>query len=85
MCTSLYNIPLKCVFLWTFSLKCLTVTHPPLQDIIHQLMEQGTAYSQKDYVNAFKLMAQSNSPPLSQDRLQEHIDRLDQVFSKDTV
>ena len=33
-----------------------------LQDIIH--------------VNAFKLMAQSNSPPLSQDKPQEHIDQL---------
>lgn len=48
-------------------------------------MEQGTVYSQKDYVNAFKLMAQSSSPPLSQDKLQEHINRLDEVFSGDTV
>ena len=55
------------------------------QDIIHQLMEQGTVYSQKDYVNAFKLMSQSSSPPLSQDKLQEHIHRLDEVFSGDTV
>lgn len=55
------------------------------QDIINQLMEQGTAYSQKDYVNAFKLMAQSSRPPLSKEKLQEHINRLDEVFSGDTV
>ena len=48
-------------------------------------MEQGTAYSQKDYVNAFKLMAQSSRPPLSKEKLQEHINRLDEVFSGDTV
>lgn len=56
-----------------------------MQDIIHQLMEQGTAYSQKDYVNAFRLMAQSAKPPLSEEKLQEHIERLDEVFSGDTV
>ena len=78
---------LKCGFLGTFSevSSFLWLSFDPLQDIIHQLMEQGTVYSQKDYVNAFKLMAQSASPPLSQDRLQEHIDRLDEVFSGDTV
>lgn len=58
---------------------------PLLQDIIHQMMEQGPLYSQIDYVNAFKLIAQSSSPPLSEDKLREHINRLDQVFSGDTV
>ena len=48
-------------------------------------MEQGTVYSQKDYVNAFKLMAQSATPPISEEKLKEQINRLDQVFSGDTV
>ena len=51
------------------------------QDILHQMYEQGAQYSQKDYINAFKLLAHSQ-PSYDGDRLTACIQAVEMFFSK---
>lgn len=55
------------------------------QEIIHQLMEQGLQFSQKDYANALTLLANSSQTKYPEEKLREELVQLDTIFSKDAV
>ena len=61
---------------------CLCLPPPSFpQDILHQMYEQGAQYSQKDYINVFKLLAHSQ-PSDDGDRLTARIQAVAMFFSK---
>ena len=55
-----------------------------MQDILHQMYEQGAQFSMRDYTNAFKVLAHSQ-PSYDSDRLSARIQAVETYFSKDSV
>ena len=55
-----------------------------LQEILHQMYEQGAQFSKKDYTNALKLLAHSQ-PLFDGDLLRGTLTAIDTFFSKDSV
>lgn len=57
---------------------------PFWQDILHQMYEQGAQFSQRDYINAIKLLEHSQ-PVCNSDKLSARIEEIKIYFSKDSV
>ena len=64
------------------------------QEVFHQISEQGTQFSQRDYVNAFNLMSRSQllrwdtvagGRVTPAEHLEHALQQLDAVFSGDSV
>jgi len=54
------------------------------QEIMHQLIEQGPKFTQKEYSSALVLLANSNTK-YPEDKLRKELKQLETLFSKDSV